>query len=375
MASAKNKSGYMMSCSTYTDHENHFLVDSRYEIIKVLGKGSYGVVCLAVDAKSLNSGHQHKIAIKKVTKIFNKDILLIRAIRELKFMKFFRGHKNISTLIDLDVVYVKPYDGLYCFQELADLDLARVLYSNVQFSEFHIQNFMYQIMCGMKYIHSADVIHRDLKPGNILVTTQGILKICDFGLARGINPKYFKNRSATITNYVATRWYRAPELILSSKNYTKAVDIWAAGCILAELFGRRPLFPGKNSHEQIHELFKILGNPPADTIRKYNWKVEGILWVKFGPKKWKSLYPFAPNEALNLLDKLLQWDYKKRLEVDEILGHGFFKNTRNSADEPNSKELFDFSFEGWATNISQLKDLLELEVKHFKDTCKVGIEG
>ncbi|EGW32651.1 mitogen-activated protein kinase [Spathaspora passalidarum NRRL Y-27907] len=375
MSSVKNRNGYMMSCSTYTDNENHFLVDSRYEIIKVLGKGSYGVVCLAIDAKSLNSGHEHKIAIKKVTKIFNKDILLIRAIRELKFMKFFRGHKNISTLIDLDVVYVKPYDGLYCFQELADLDLARVLYSNVQFSEFHIQNFMYQIMCGIKYIHSADVIHRDLKPGNILVTTQGILKICDFGLARGINPKYFKNRSATITNYVATRWYRAPELILSTKNYTKAVDIWAAGCILGELFGRRPLFPGKNSNEQIHELFKILGNPPLDTVKKYNWKVEGLLWVKYKPVKWKSLYPFAPHEAINLLEKLLQWDYKKRLEVEQILGHAFFRNTRNASDEPVSKELFDFSFEGRANNISQLKDLLELEVKHFKDTCKVGLDG
>ena len=152
---------------------------------------------------------------------------------------------QIATLLDLDVVYVKPYEGLYCFQELADLDLARVLYSNVQFSEFHIQSFMYQILCGLKYIHSADVIHRDLKPGNILVTTQGTLKICDFGLARGINPVYFRNRSAVITNYVATRWYRAPELIMSTKNYTKAVDIWAVGCILGELFGRRPLFPGK----------------------------------------------------------------------------------------------------------------------------------
>lgn len=270
------------------------------------------------------------------------------------------------------MVYVKPYEGLYCIQELADLDLARVLYSNVQFSEFHIQNFMYQILCGLKYIHSADVIHRDLKPGNILVTTQGILKICDFGLARGINPKYFKNHSTTITNYVATRWYRAPELILSTKNYTKSVDIWAAGCIFGELFGRRPLFPGKNLHEQIHELFKVLGNPPIETIKKYNWKVEGLLWVKYRPVKWKILYPFAPNDAIQLLDKLLQWDYKKRLEIDEILCHSFFKNVRNLSEEPVSKELFDFSFEARANSISQLKELLEIEVRSFKETCKIG---
>ncbi|AOW27002.1 mitogen-activated protein kinase [Candida albicans P57072] len=374
MATLKNKNNHLKACSTYTDNENHFLVDSRYEIVRVLGKGSYGVVCSAIDTKSSVSAMEHKIAIKKVTKIFNKDILLIRAIRELKFMMFFRGHKNIATLLDLDVVYVKPYEGLYCFQELADLDLARVLYSNVQFSEFHIQSFMYQILCGLKYIHSADVIHRDLKPGNILVTTQGTLKICDFGLARGINPVYFRNRSAVITNYVATRWYRAPELIMSTKNYTKAVDIWAVGCILGELFGRRPLFPGKNSHEQIHELFKIIGNPPIETIKKYNWKVEGLLWVKYRPVKWKSLYPFAPLNALELLDSLLQWDYKARLEVEQILEQEFFKNLRNVHEEPSSKAIFDFSFEEKGKSIPQLKEILETEVRVFKEISKTGIE-
>lgn len=285
-------------------------------------------------------------------------------------------------MLDLDVVYVKPYDGLYCFQELADLDLARVLYSNVQLSEFHIQNFMYQILCGLKYIHSADVIHRDLKPGNILVTTQGTLKICDFGLARGINPNFFKKNKATgnigngtgmgtgsdtvaITNYVATRWYRAPELILSTKNYTKSVDIWAIGCILGELFGRRPMFPGKSLQEQILELIKILGSPPNDTVKRYNWNIEGVSWVRFKSVKWTSLYPFAPKEAMNLLSQLLQWDYKKRLEVEEVLEHEFFKYVRNPADEPSSETLFDFSFEEMANDISSLKEVLEREVKEF----------
>ncbi|KAI5954278.1 hypothetical protein KGF54_002053 [Candida jiufengensis] len=367
MASLRGRNGYFESCSTYTDKENYFLVDSRYEIVRILGKGSYGVVCSAIDTKSLSTGLEHKIAIKKVTKIFTKDILLVRAIRELKFMKFFKGHRNIATLLDSDVVYVKPYDGLYCFQELADLDLARVLYSNVQLSEFHIQNFMYQILCGLKYIHSADVVHRDLKPGNILVTTQGILKICDFGLARGIHPKFFKNRVATITNYVATRWYRAPELILSSKNYSKAVDIWAIGCILGELFGRRPIFPGKNSNEQIFEVVKVLGSPSPETVKKYNWKIEGILWCKYKQVKWPTIYPFAPIEAIKLLDNLLQWDYKKRWDVDIILEQEFFKFVRNG-EEPDSKSVFDFSFEE-PTKIPRLKEILEEEVKDFSELC------
>lgn len=275
-------------------------------------------------------------------------------------------------MLDSDIVYVKPYDGLYCFQELADLDLARVLYSNVQLSEFHIQNFMYQVLCGLKYIHSADVIHRDLKPGNILVTTQGTLKICDFGLARGINPKFFKNRSATITNYVATRWYRAPELILSTKNYSKAVDVWAMGCILGELFGRRPLFPGKNLHEQIHELFKILGSPPPETIKKYSWKIEGILWVKYKSVNWRSIYPFAPIEAIDLIDNLLQWDCKKRFTVDEILEQDFFKYVRNVTEEASSKSLFDFSFEEKSCSIPRLKEVLEAEVSEFTEICNDG---
>lgn len=97
MATLKNKNNHLKACSTYTYNENHFLVDSRYEIVRVLGKGSYGVVCSAIDTKSSVSAMEHKIAIKKVTKIFNKDILLIRAIRELKFMMFSRGHKNVCT--------------------------------------------------------------------------------------------------------------------------------------------------------------------------------------------------------------------------------------------------------------------------------------
>ena len=109
MASIKSKTTNLKSCSTYTDNENHFLVDSRYEIVRVLGKGSYGVVCSAIDTKSSSSGMEHKIAIKKVTKIFNKDILLIRAIRELKFMMFFRGHKNVCIKITQNLSQSKRY--------------------------------------------------------------------------------------------------------------------------------------------------------------------------------------------------------------------------------------------------------------------------
>ncbi|GME83234.1 unnamed protein product [[Candida] boidinii] len=187
-------------------------------------------------------------------------------------MNFFKGHRNIVNLVDLDIVSLKPYDGLYCFQELVEYDLAKVIHSSVQLSEYHIQSFLYQILCGVLYIHSADVIHRDLKPGNILINSQGVLKICDFGLARGINSDYMKHnhKSSLITNYVATRWYRAPELMLCKRSYGKEVDMWAVGCIFVEFYGRRPIFIGNDQVHQLIEILKVLGTPNcyAGTLQK-----------------------------------------------------------------------------------------------------------
>ncbi|KAK6456717.1 kinase-like domain-containing protein [Scheffersomyces xylosifermentans] len=357
---------YRPSYTTFTENGCNFSIDSRYEIEKVLGKGSYGTVCSAIDTKKVQPDAEYaRIAIKKVSNIFNKDILLKRAVRELKFMRHFKGHRNIVNLIDLDIIYVKPFEGLYCYQELADLDLARVVYSNVQFSEFHIQSFFYQILCGLKYIHSADVIHRDLKPGNILVTTQGNLKICDFGLARGVNPKFFKHRSAPITNYVATRWYRAPELMLSDRNYTKAVDLWAMGCILAELYGRKPLFPGKNQMDQIHSIVKVLGTPPPNVVRKNNWKFQLPPRSQYVTTDWGDLYPFSSTDAISAIDSLLQWDPADRPEISQILAHEYLKGVRDIKCEPECP-IFDFSFENRATTTLELRRLLDEEVSTFK---------
>ncbi|ABN67680.2 predicted protein, partial [Scheffersomyces stipitis CBS 6054] len=348
--------------TTFCENGCYFSIDSRYELEKVLGKGSYGTVCSAIDTrKSHPDAEYSRIAIKKVSNIFNKDILLKRAVRELKFMRHFKGHRNVN----LDIVFTKPYDGLYCYQELADLDLARVLYSNIQFSEFHIQSFIYQILTGLKYIHSADVIHRDLKPGNILVTTQGTLKICDFGLARGVNPRYFKHRSSQITNYVATRWYRAPELMLSEKRYTKAVDLWAVGCILAELYGRKPLFPGKNQMDQIHCIVRVLGTPLPAVINRNNWKFLLPPRPQYRVSEWSQLYPFASKDGQELIESLLQWDPEKRLSVHQAISHRFIEPVRDSNSEALC-EVFDFSFENRATTLGELRELLEREVEMFK---------
>ena len=366
----QNKRNHAQRDSSKTVYEKaNFYVDSNYQITNVLGKGSYGTVCSAINTTAQG---RPQLAIKKVCNIFSKEVLLKRAIRELKLMAFFKGHKNIINLVDLDLVYKKPYDGLYCFQELVEYDLAKVIHSSVQFSEYHIQCFLYQILCGLKYIHSADVIHRDLKPGNILVTSQGILKVCDFGLARGINEKFiqYSKGSHNITHYVATRWYRAPELILSRRNYGKPVDMWAVGCILGELYGRRPMFIGNSQIHQITEICKILGTPSRKVILSYEsaaaWDFFSTTGPTFQKKDWSTLFPNANTAAVELLSGLLCWDLKSRTTVEAAIESPFLKSVRNIDEEPTTDTVFDFSFEWKVNSIEEMKLMLQHEVNQFR---------
>ncbi|KNC76341.1 CMGC/MAPK protein kinase [Sphaeroforma arctica JP610] len=156
-----------------------------------------------------------------------------------------------------------------------ETDLHQIIASSQPLTDEHVQYFLYQILRGLKYIHSAGVLHRDLKPSNLLLNGNCDLKICDFGLARVYDPT--AKHEAFITQYVATRWYRAPEIILSWKQYTKAIDVWSAGCIFAELLQRQPLFPGKDYIHQVELIIKFVGTPTeadvsdikSDKARRY----------------------------------------------------------------------------------------------------------
>jgi mitogen-activated protein kinase 7 len=158
-------------------------------------------------------------------------------------MRHFAGHENITSLLDMEAADYSNFNEIYLTQELMEADLHQIIRSEQPLSDAHYQYFIYQICRGLKYIHSANVLHRDLKPGNLLVNADCELKICDFGLARGLTDS---QDSGFMTEYVATRWYRAPEIMLAFRNYTKAIDMWSVGCILAELLGGRPLFKGRD---------------------------------------------------------------------------------------------------------------------------------
>jgi mitogen-activated protein kinase 7 len=147
-----------------------------------------------------------------------------------------------------------------------EADMHQIIRSQQPLTDAHFQYFLYQILRGLKYIHSANVLHRDLKPGNLLVNADCELKICDFGLARGFSNA--PDHTAFMTEYVATRWYRAPEIMLSFQNYTKAIDIWSVGCIFAEMLGGKVLFPGKDYVHQLNLILNILGTPDEETIRR-----------------------------------------------------------------------------------------------------------
>lgn len=252
---------------------------SEYELQESIGKGAYGVVCSAVHKQT-----KAKVAIKKISKISDHIEVARRTLRELKILRYFK-HENIISIRKL-MQHTKDDKNVevYIVLDYMDTDLHNLIQSNQVLSIEHIRYFLYQMLCGLKYIHSANVLHRDLKPSNILVNENCLLKIGDFGLARGIiNNELVTNNTNTdflMTQYVATRWYRAPELLLGT-NYTFSVDLWSVGCILAEMFRKTQLFPGKSFTDQLFRVLSITGLPPDSLLNYAPEPIQNFVGCKF----------------------------------------------------------------------------------------------
>lgn len=254
--------------STYTYHsfpagKEKFTVDKRYNMIRTIGSGAYGVV---ISAKDFNRGSN--VAIKMVPRAFHDEIDAKRILREIKLLKHFR-HENIISILDMMPPLarnVEDFTDVYIVTDLMETDLHRIIYSKQSLSIDHVQYFLYQVLRALKYMHSANVLHRDLKPSNLLVNSNCDLKVCDFGLARGITSAHDRELEAgnggsmLLTEYVVTRWYRAPEIMLSCHEYSKPSDVWSVGCIFAELLGRKPFFPGDDYIHQVRFIFLFYYN-------------------------------------------------------------------------------------------------------------------
>ena len=233
----------------------------------------------------------------------------------------------------------------------------------------HYRYFLYQLMRGMKYIHTARVYHRDLKPKNVLVNSDCKLKICDFGLARPM----FDDAPQTVfwTDYVATRWYRAPELCGSFfTKYSPSVDIWSIGCIFAEIITRKPLFPGKNVVDQLQIITDLIGTPTADELAQVRNEKARRFLQSLPPKEavsFAEVFPGIDPEALDLLRWMLQFDPRKRPSPAEALDHRFFRPLHNVNKEPECAPVskLDFGFEFKKMDIEGIRKLIYREILEY----------
>jgi len=310
------------------DIDKHVL--RKYEIGQKLGKGAYGIVWKAVEKKS-----RQTVALKKIFDAFQNATDAQRTFREIMFLQELNEHPNIVSL--LNVLKADNDRDIYLVFEYMETDLHAVIRANI-LEDVHKQYIMYQLFKSLKYMHSGEVIHRDIKPSNLLLNSECFLKLADFGLARSIaaleNPN---DPNPVLTDYVATRWYRAPEILLGSTSYTKGVDIWSVGCILGELLGGKPLFPGTSTMNQLDRIIEISGLPCEEDIEAINSPFAATMLESLPPTnhrtKLSDLFPHASKDALDLLSKCLQFNPQKRITCDEALKHPFVGEFHVPAEE------------------------------------------
>lgn len=360
-------SGSIDDMYTFTVASTKFRVYTRYQLIRAIGHGAYGVVIAASDQITGNS-----VAIKNIPKTFDDLVDAKRIVREIRLMRHLQ-HPNIVTVLDvMRPPSLEAFEDTYIVTDLMETDLHRVINSPEPLSSDHIAYMTYQMLCGVRYMHSAQILHRDIKPSNVLVNRDCLVKICDFGLARGIDPATTggggEPLDQALTEYVVTRWYRAPELLLASR-YSTAIDVWSVGCIMVEMFTRRALFPGHDHVHQLHLILQLVGSPSVDEMG-FITNIKAKRWMARQPqherKPFDSVCPNAPPEALDLMEKLLRFDPRQRATVDEAIAHPFLVAYRNSELETRATSAFDFSFE---RDISKKLDKDALRRLIFEDVC------
>ncbi|CAN0104082.1 unnamed protein product, partial [Scytosiphon promiscuus] len=302
-------------------------------------------------------------------------------LREVRVMRYLGEHENIVTLEDL--FCNEADDELYIVMELLESDLHRIIQSPQVLTAMHHRVFMIQILRGVEFLHRNGILHRDLKPGNILLTRNCELRISDFGLARELPQGRNRQASADaipkgkgddgegMTEHVVTRWYRPPELMLSPNAfYGFPVDVWSVGCIFGELLGRRPLFPGSSFVDQLSLIFDVLGAPAPKEVSHIRGAQARKFLAGLGDStgvSFQELLPGVPDDAASLLKGLLLFDPQRRFAAGEALGHPYFDELRNETvlDVAPPADL-DFDFEQKGVPRSRLKELIEAEIDYFQ---------
>lgn len=340
-------------------------VPDKYQMLTPVGSGAYGQVCSATDTQ-----HNVKVAIKKLARPFQSAVHAKRTYRELRMLKHM-NHENIIGLLDVfhpGGKTLESFQQVYLVTHLMGADLNNIIRTQ-RLSDDHVQFLVYQILRGLKYIHSAGIIHRDLKPSNIAVNEDCELKILDFGLARPTENE--------MTGYVATRWYRAPEIMLNWMHYNQTVDIWSVGCIMAELLTGRTLFPGTDHIHQLNLIMEILGTPNEEFMAKISSE-SARHYIRSLPKTEKrsfsDVFRGANPLAIDLLEKMLELDADKRVTAEQALAHQYLEKYADPSDEPTSS-LYDQSFEDMDLPVEKWKELVFQEVVNFVPQQHAHIGG
>ncbi|XP_051729094.1 mitogen-activated protein kinase 15 [Ctenopharyngodon idella] len=312
-----------------TEVEEH--ISLKYEIKRRLGKGAYGIVWKAVDRKT-----GEIVAVKKIFDAFRNRTDAQRTFREIMLLQEFGDHPNIIKL--LNVIRAQNDKDIYLVFEFMDTDLHAVIKKGSLLKDVHKRYVMYQLLKATKYLHSGNVIHRDQKPSNILLDSDCFVKLCDFGLARSLYQIQEDAVNPTLTEYVATRWYRAPEILLGSTRYTKGVDMWSIGCILGEMLLGKPLFPGTSTINQIEKIMSVIPPPSTEDVlairSEYGASVIQRMLLRPQVPLDEILPASVPPDALDLVQRLLVFNPDKRLSAEAALQHPYVSKFHNPAREP-----------------------------------------
>ena len=374
-----------------------FFVTTNYKVIQQIGNGSYGVVCSAT--RTEDGKDDIVVAVKQIAMpatcepraphpLSDFEIVASRTLREIRILKFLAEQLRSEGVVNMDNFIVvsdilqmrsKDVDTVYTVTQLMPSDLHAVLRNPQQsLGNDHVQHMMYNLLRALKYLHSAGIIHRDIKPQNVLVNDSSDVVLCDFGLARGNSDHY-------MTVYVETRWYRAPELIMGMDHYDERVDIWSLGCVMAEMLlpvGKRdPLWRGLHAKNQLDLIIctigvptsAALGNLGTSSARTYLDKMRLMDYVPKTSQLGLCFPPTTDPAAIDLLDKMLAFLPQDRMTAEQCLAHPYFAGHHDADDEPVCRKRYvdpalDFVYDiGMSSSVRsrRLKDMLYDEMITF----------
>ncbi|GMI37491.1 hypothetical protein TeGR_g5842 [Tetraparma gracilis] len=257
------------------------------------------------------------------------------------YLQELAGHDNLIRM--QHVIKAENDRDIYLTFDFMETDLHAVIQAKI-LEDIHKKYVVYQCLKALKYMHSGELLHRDIKPSNLLLNSDCHVKICDFGLCRSVAPEEQGKQGGgpitVLTDYVATRWYRAPEILLGSTRYTKGVDIWSVGCIMGEMLSDRPIFPGSSTMNQLEKIIALTGEPSEEDTEAIKspfatTMLESIVHSNAKKTTVKQMFPKATPDAIDLMEKCLQFNPDKRCSAEEALAHPYVSEFHNPADEPS----------------------------------------